>query len=333
MSNKVKIIIITAVVAVVIITLLVAVLLFMPKKQETVTENKNEVSENVVSNETDENATEIQEGESKITETETSDGSKIPVPEGFTYKEGTVSTGAVISDEQGNEFVWVPTDNILFVRRDFNNPNTAVNPNENSTGNTTSQLTTNTNFAETQESNKEYIDSVNKYKGFYIGRYEASKNEEDDTKACTKKGVEPLTEIVYDRMRKIAQNTYADNNSVQSDICSSYAWDTLCVWLQQSGYDIYNSTNYGNYKNNPEAVNRKATTGRNSKWVTNNIYDLAGNVWEISTEEWGEVYHKNHTGRGGGFNTDGIRFPLSCRVAEYDGSYAYIGFRLVLYLK
>ena len=98
-------------------------------------------------------------------------------------------------------------------------------------------------------------------------------------------------------------------------------------------YDIYNSTNYGNYKNNPEAVNRKATTGRNSKWVTNNIYDLAGNVWEISTEEWGEVYHKNHTGRGGGFNTDGIRFPLSCRVAEYDGSYAYIGFRLVLYLK
>ena len=90
---------------------------------------------------------------------------------------------------------------------------------------------------------------------------------------------------------------------------------------------------YGNYANNIEGTKSKAVTGRNSKWVTNNIYDLAGNVWEISTEEWGDIYEKNHSGRGGGFHNDGINYPISCRVAEYDGAYTYIGFRLVLYLK
>ena len=32
----------------------------------------------------------------------------VPIPIGFTYKEGTKVTGLVIQDEKGNEFVWVP---------------------------------------------------------------------------------------------------------------------------------------------------------------------------------------------------------------------------------
>ena len=34
----------------------------------------------------------------------------VPVPTGFTHTEGTIDTGYVIQDEDGNEFVWVPVD-------------------------------------------------------------------------------------------------------------------------------------------------------------------------------------------------------------------------------
>lgn len=339
-NNKtMKIIIISVAIVLVISIIAVLAIVLIPKNSDNqnnnnqVSEETNTVAENVAQ---DENTVD-QEGEDTqdVEYVETSDGSKIPLPKGFTYVEGTVSTGAVIKDEKGNEFVWVPTDNIVFARRTFENPNTNTSDEENTTniGSTNEVEVAEANFSESAESNAEYMDSVNKYRGFYIGRYEASQDAEDENKASTVSGAVPLTEIVYDRMREIAQNTYADSSSVKSDITSSFVWDTLCKWLENSGYDIYNSTSYGNYANNIEGTKSKAVTGRNSKWVTNNIYDLAGNVWEISTEEWGDIYEKNHSGRGGGFHNDGINYPISCRVAEYDGAYTYIGFRLVLYLK
>ena len=339
-NNKMmKIIIISVAVILVISIIAVLAIVLIPKNNKNTTENQSEqseqtntVEENVIA---DENAVDPNEEEQSVIEyVETSDGSKIPVPQGFSYVEGTVSTGAVIKDEKGNEFVWVPTDNLVFARRTFENPNVNKQEEENTTSGSTNEVEVEeANFSESSESNAEYIDSVNKYKGFYIGRYESSQDPNDEKKACSISGAVPLTEIVYYRMREIAQNTYADSNSVKSDITSSYTWDTLCEWLKNSGYDIYDSTSYGNYANNIEGTKSKAVTGRNSKWVTNNIYDLAGNVWEISTEEWGEVYEKNHSGRGGGFHNDGVNYPISCRVAEYDGAYTYIGFRMVLYLK
>lgn len=342
-SKMFKIIIISVVVILILSIIAVVSIFLMSRNNQHTDQNNisNESSEQ--SNELiDENATEEQAGdeETHIEYVETTDGSTIPVPDGFSYVEGTLSTGAVIEDEKGNQFVWVPTDNVLFARRTFENPNVISGDNENSTNTTNTSVSQSTNEVETQEvefsdsaeANAEYIESVNKYNGFYIARFEASQDPDDETKASSVQGVLPLTEIVYDRMREIAQNTYADSNSVTSDITSSYTWDTLCEWLENSGYDIYNSTSYGNYLNNNEGTRAKAVTGRNSKWVTNNIYDLAGNVWEITTEEWG-VYDKNHSGRGGGFHNDGINYPISCRVAEYDGAYTYIGFRLVLYLK
>lgn len=331
-SNKgVKIIIISVVVLFLLLIVGAVVLMMLSNgngtsflkigESNTVTDENSVSEENVV--------TETGDGESKITYVKTTDESEIPVPEGFKYVEGTVSTGAVIEDENGNQYVWVPTDETLFARRNFDTSSPTTTE-----GNAVNETTVSkTEFFETTESNSEYIESVNKYKGFYIGRYEASENPDDSEKACSKKGVLPWTEIVYDKIRRVAKNTYADNSSVMSDISSSYTWDTLCEWLSKSGYDIYNSTSYGNYANNTEGTRQKSQTGRNTKWVTNNIYDLAGNVWEITTEEWGDIYEQNHSGRGGGFHNDGVEYPISCRVAEYDGAYSYIGFRIVLYLK
>ena len=40
----------------------------------------------------------------------------VPVPKGFTYKEGTKDTGLVIQDAKGNEFVWVPANESTYVK-------------------------------------------------------------------------------------------------------------------------------------------------------------------------------------------------------------------------
>ena len=41
----------------------------------------------------------------------------VPIPKGFTYKEGTKDTGLVIQDdEKGNEFVWVPATESTYIK-------------------------------------------------------------------------------------------------------------------------------------------------------------------------------------------------------------------------
>ncbi len=335
-SKIIKFSIILAIILFVILILSILVF-YIPKMYR---ENKSNTNSNTtnnsqlqkdINNNSQLKSTDIA-SESKITYINTEDKSRIPVPEGFSYVEGTISSGAVIQDENGNQFVWVPTDDIVFRRKNLTNPNNNQIQN-NIDENKSTMLNDFSIFSETAESNRQYIDSVNKYKGFYIARFESSKDPNDENKAKSIRGQKPLTEMVYKKMRRMAQNTYKDHSSVSSDIASSYTWDTMCEWLEKSGYNIYDSTSYGNYYNNSEGEKRVYETGRNEKWCTNNIYDLAGNVWEITTEEWGNVYNKNHCGRGGGSINDGVTYPISCRLAEYDGSYSYIGFRMVLYLK
>ena len=50
----------------------------------------------------------------KNTIAEIKDG--VPIPKGFTYKEGTKDTGLVIQDEKGNEFVWVPATESTYAK-------------------------------------------------------------------------------------------------------------------------------------------------------------------------------------------------------------------------
>ena len=339
MKNKMKTIIALTITLIIVLLIISIIIIIIGKnKKDNINDtNTNSIDINIVEeNKVEENnGPEENINNSNIRNVKTTDGSEIPLPEGFSYKEGTVSTGAVIEDEKGNQFVWVPTNEVGFKRKNLSNPNQkqVLETEENSIIQKSDISNDFSIFFETIESNKQYIESVNKYKGFYIARFEASIDPNDENKAKSIRGAKPLTETVYNKMRRIAKNTYSDHSSVISDLSSSYTWDTMCEWLKKSGYDIYNSTIYGNYYNNNEGTKKIATTGRNEKWCTNNIYDLAGNVWEITTEEWGSVYSTNHSGRGGGCSNDGIKYPISCRLAEYDGSYSYIGFRMVLYLK
>ena len=97
----------------------------------------------------------------------------VPVPKGFTYKEGTKDTGLVIQDAKGNEFVWVPANESTYVKDTSFPSRDNIKP----TGDDTlpNGIT------------EETVD-VKKYGGFYIGRYEAG-IPEGDTSPSNKTGI------------------------------------------------------------------------------------------------------------------------------------------------
>ncbi len=144
---------------------------------------------------------------------------------------------------------------------------------------------------------QEYKDmniSVNYYKGFYIGRYEASKGM--DNIAQSKRNVKPWGNVT----QKVAKNSCTDNMIENMHLIYGIEWDSTLNWLigkakiSDSEYiinldDIQTSSNkWGNYDNsigNAEIdSNGLQNTGKSEYWKANNIYDLAGNLWEWTQE-------------------------------------------------
>ncbi len=84
-------------------------------------------------------------------------------------------------------------------------------------------------------------------------------------------------------------------------------------------------------------------TGSVSNFKLKNIYDMAGNMWEWTTETGyhSTSLHVATTGtkyavlRGGGFDNGGDTYAISCRYGNSDAtrSVVYFGFRVVLYVK
>lgn len=258
----------------------------------------------------------------------------VPVPKGFTYKEGTKDTGLVIQDKKGNEFVWVPATYDTYVK-DMNFPYEDYLP----TGDDTlpSGIT------------DETLDVI-KYGGFYIGRYEAGKPKEYVKKSysnkigipVSKKGATVWININYDNAKASAEQMIDNNDYVQTGLITGRSWDTTCHWIEDSlsniniSASLTNSRYYGNYCDSLEPANENSgtiirTAGFNENWKTKNIYDLAGNVWEMTSE----IYRTQCICRGGSSNCGATCFPVSFRGTDslITSHYFSSGFRVRLYIK
>lgn len=327
-NKKILIIGIATLILIIIIAILIAVLNAQNEQKSIQYSMKNEVKNNINTQEPEQPKNEVKNEierptekiEGEIIYVETSDGGKIPVPPTFEYIDGDSKTGAVIEDKNGNQFVWVPINETnLYQRQIF------VNNGDEITAEDIEKL----NINDINSYNQEFNDSILNYEGFYIARFEAGK---EDEKIVSKAGVLPWTQIVWQKARDLSIGMYSENDYFQTDLVNSYAWDSTCNWIRNTGSNIDDSTSYGNYQNSSDGLNRVIETGSNERWKINNIYDMAGNAWEYTTEEYGE-HEKYHIGRGGGYWNYGNLYPISTRGTSEDSSDLSIGFRVVMYLK
>lgn len=248
----------------------------------------------------------------------TSDG--VPIPKGFDYVTGTKDTGVVIKDQNtGNEFVWIAVD--------------SINSYKKIEGDSTSLDTLPSGVSDAKT-------DVQKYGGFYIGRYECG-IPINDSSAKDGIGVPTIQKdrivwdnISYKNAKDSAEGLYNQvSNSVISGLMSAIDWDTTCVYISDKVLSITNSRSYGNYSDsttpaNVDGYGSKKTTGYSEIWKVKNIYDLAGNV-----EEWvAAVYNSDRGLCGGSYLLSGSRYSVTSRRLGNRASES-LGFRIRLYIK
>lgn len=258
------------------------------------------------------------------------------IPNEFYYVGGTKDTGIVISDSlndknkykeqetvgtdlEGNQYVWIPVEGILGEDGDIHD---IVNHegqiekvllgryNFNGDG-VPSEMSFSNYSEETQEEHSisgakntiaqnidDFIDSVQKYGGYYIARFEDSQNTTTNM-VESKYNQTVWTKITQIEAGKICQNLYKD---MHSDLINSYAWDTAILFIQKCSGD----TDYSKQGRLQDSLTNtgKATDGTNYD-IRCNIYDMAGNCYEWTTE----TFKSN------------LEFPCMIRGGVYSNSY------------
>ena len=170
---------------------------------------------------------------------------------------------------------------------------------------------------------KEMIESVSKYGGFYIGRYELSGTVTEPTE---KPGKTLTKTDWYNLYNACRSSKLQASDKVKTQMIWGCQWDVTMNWLISSGAKTSDEVNkdsstWGNYKNYNTANNytegtegyeknagSKQNTGSSENWKANNIYDLAGNCWEW-TQEAGSTDGRAY--RGGYYNGYGSSYPAS----------------------
>ncbi len=288
------------------------------------------------------------------------------IPEGFTVSENEdeqkIANGLVIKNKtDGNEFVWIPctvsqyqnaknavmkndwSHNAEFVSnggedgsawsddytaQDISNINALYEKNK--VDNTTiSQITSNWENNQTEVAEE----SIRKYGGFYIARYEAgipstassfytAPDSEDlnykkdggirgaTTKEglesvqslapVSKKGVQAWNYITQPNSKIVAENMYKGSTSVGSYLVDLQAWNHICENIygtnaNKTGKSITNSTAWGNYINNT-SVFEKTVEGL---WANHGLKRSPWTYYPSSTYSKGTINIKGDTAKTG----------------------------------
>ena len=142
-------------------------------------------------------------------------------------------------------------------------------------------------FAETED----YTSQVNANGGFYIGRYEASEN---SGSVAIVGDVTPWNHIDQITALENTQHMYdsisEEDKNFESSLLTGAAWDRTLGWLEETGAVIaeeivVDSKRWGNYSDDTfSGTTSLINTGFMTQTEANNIYDLAGNLWEWTTE-------------------------------------------------
>ena len=193
-----------------------------------------------------------------------------------------------------------------------------------------------------EEEFNQMIDSMEKYGGFYIGRYETGDLSKE--KVVIRKGNTNINKQNWFTMYKKCKNLNNENSNIGTGLIWGCQWDRTLMWLIESGNKTkeeicVDSTGWGNYtKAEFEYIDSNGNlqikksgdgtiipTGSTEYTNSNNIYDLTGNQFEsvMTSRIWGRVY------RGGSIgydtctaeyryqNNPSISYSVACRAMLY----------------
>ena len=212
-----------------------------------------------------------------------------PIPTGFEVStvsgENTISGGLVIK-EGANEYVFIPCTEENYTEEDLG-PLTGSGGDSYDSQEQLNYYYGNNyyNYAKAFNYAQDKTDietSINKYKGFYVGRYETTIN---NGTIGSQKGATVLTAYTklpndkYYRwygLYKAQKDLYGNNSNVFSSMITSKEWNTIMTFTGYEGAKRATST----YTTKPD-LSGSAYKGTTDTYdLTKNIYDLAGNVWE-----------------------------------------------------
>ena len=219
-----------------------------------------------------------------------------------------------------------------------------------------------------QEMRKEFyemLESVKTYGGFYIGRYETGNTQKNNLRVV--KGFTGTTSsgnannrinyiTWYDAYKRSKQ--MRGTSPVYTNLIWGIQWDETLKWLIDSGEKTYsevgsNSSSWGNYYGQSFTYTQTSgvtadgagtvaggtatksgsnivPTGSTERNKANNIYDLAGNMWEWTMEPDGG-YNRYYRG---GIHSGGGGYAAHYRISSGDPSSSTygIGCRAALYV-
>lgn len=242
-------------------------------------------------------------------------GEQVPIPEGYIVSENSdeniVNKGLVVSDSRGNEYVWISctvdsSSNKLQYKRtewgvekDGTDNSRAIKDELTLKDIDVTYSKTDTDNGINEEISKEIVaqinaekESIKKYGGYYIGRYEVGK---DNKTAVIKAEQEPYVNIKWSKAYELAKGI-GGGEGATTYLCSSYSWDTAINFIQNTTGKNYATSIIG-FNGNWKSQEVKDSSGKVIKPVNTaqrlntglttalcNIYDMGGNVGEFTTE-------------------------------------------------
>ena len=147
-----------------------------------------------------------------------------------------------------------------------------------------------------QEEYNELVESVIANKGFYVGRYESGNL---GSTAVSKLGATGINNQTWYQMYKAQKNIYGNVEGKKTHMIWGSQYDQVLIYLKDvpntssnvtNGKPFYvlNSVDMGVYSNNEDIY----WDSKSGKFEVKGIYDLAGNVGDLTMETY------NSTGRG-----------------------------------
>ena len=325
------------------------------------------------------------------------------IPAGFRVSTSSLTNkivnGLVIEDEQENQYVWIPVENVVWdgkteIKEDYkpmvkyqsgyNEESTeqyfeglAYNfSGTTSSRNTSTGLGTNSyrepalitgtnntswvytigsqydavNYNQLSEiginsatqmgeylNNKytEMVESIKKYGGFYVGRYETSLFTEEGTNSTNGTvvksviGEQPMANIDWYKMylsqdSNYEKNPYHASTSVTSSMITGSQWDTMLNYILKGSDKEKVTAITGNHTGTREE------TGKFGSDIMSNIFDLSSNVREWTTEGYSSM---SRITRGGDYGATNVYTASNCDGNSPTRTGSHIGSRLSLYVK